>query len=145
MAETTIRWACTEHVIDLISRRLDGVSVYPGWPGDKLTTAEMVWVSELDGEIAIPVMTGGRKQRDDKFTIPLQVRVTGRPDLSATMGRLSEIVATVEDVLASDSTLGDWDGVVSAEITGERFTATETPSAYVGFAEVVVSIHARLL
>lgn len=147
MSDTTIRWTCTKHLIDLIRRRseMDGVTVEPGWPGDKYLTAEMVWVLDLDGDVTIPVMTGGRKHRDDKFEIPLQVRVAGRVDLDATCTRVAELVAAIEDVLAVESTLEDFEGVISAEVTRERATAGRTPEGCLGFAEVVIAVHARLI
>lgn len=122
---------------------LDGVQVEPGWPGDTLKD-EAVWVDELDGELVIPVMSAGRKYRDDKFTVPFEIRVTGKKDLDATMSRLSVIVAAIEDVLADDPGLDGLDGLIAAEVTAERMTAGEIANTgWVGFAEVVVSCHAR--
>jgi hypothetical protein len=61
------------------------------------------------------------------------------------MGKLSVLIAAVENVLADDTSLDDLDGVLSAEITRERMTSAMFPEGPVGFAEVVVSVSTRLL
>lgn len=146
MATTSVRWTVTKALIDDIraAPALVGVAVEPGWPGDRNIRPEMVWVADLDGDVSIPLMNAGRTNRDDRFTIPLEVRVGNQNNLDATMARLTEMVAAVEDVLAESSTLGDEDGVVSIEISSERMTCASTPEGHVGFAEVVVSVHSRL-
>jgi hypothetical protein len=90
-------------------------------------------------------MTGGRKQRDDIFTLPFQIRVIGYGTLTDTMHRLTQIVATIEDTLADDTSLADLDGVLSAEVTEERQTSAMFPEGPAGFAEVVVTVSTRLL
>lgn len=148
MATTNIRWVCIKHLIDLVREHpaMVKVLVEPGWPGDKNVRAEMVWVDEVDGDVSIPVMTGGRTHRDDKFDIPFLCRVAGRRDLDGTLTRLTEMMAAIEDVLADSPTLEDFDGVVSAEITSETFTCGETPAdGRLGFGRLVVSVHSRLI
>lgn len=122
---------------------MDGVLVEPGWPGDKLE-AETVWVDQLDGDLSIAVLSAGRKRRDDKFDIPFEIRVAGKSDLDATMDRLSEIVAAIEDVLADDPGLDAFTGLIAAWISSERMTSGEVAgTGWIGFGEVVVSCHAR--
>lgn len=146
MPETSIRWATVKHLVDLLRAHesMAGVLVEPGWPGDLNMTDEMVWLDELSGDVSIPVATGGRKHRDDRFTVPLLVRVAGRRDLDATMSRLTEVCAAIEDVLADDPTLESFDGIVSAQITDEDQTCGSTPEGPLGFGRVVVSVHSRL-
>ena len=144
MASTTIRWDVTKHLIDIIRTQFNDLQIEPGFPGDRLE-AESVWIDELDGEIEIPVMSAGRKYRDDRFTIPFEIRVAGKSDLDSTMERLAEIVAGIEDVMADDPGLDDFDGLLSAEVASERMTAGELKGAgWVGFGEVIVSCHARM-
>jgi len=147
MATTNIRWSACQRIVSLLQSdaTLMGVTVEPGWPGDRAPTAQLIWIDELDGTCEIPVMTGGRKQRNDDFEIPLQIRVIGLGTLDETMVRLTEILAVIENTLASDTSLDDLDGVLSAEITRERMTSAMFPEGPVGFAEVVVSISTRLL
>jgi hypothetical protein len=122
---------------------LAGVRVEPGYPGDD-TGPEAVWVYGLDGELRIPLMQAGRKQRDDRFEIPFQIAVNNNRDLDTTFQRLTEIVAAIEDVLADDPSLGGIDGVIDAEIVRERLSCGPSRQLYMGIAEVVVSVHSRL-
>jgi hypothetical protein len=146
-ATTSIRWIAAERVVSLLRSEplLTGVTVEPGWPGDRVATAELIWLDEIDGSVNIPVMTGGRKQRDDVFTLPLQIRVIGLGTLDETMSRVTTLVATIEDLLADDTSLADLDGVLSAEVTEERQTSSMFPEGPAGFAEVVVTVSTRLL
>lgn len=125
-----------------IGRGLDGVQVEPGYPGDTQTD-ESVWVDGLDGDVEIPVMTAGRKMRDDEFKVPFAVRVAGLPTLDATMARLSEIVAALEDELADDPGLGALDGLIDAVISSETLTVGQLRTVFIGFGQVVVDCHAR--
>lgn len=147
MATTTIRWQVAKTIVDSLrnSGNLAGVLIEPGYPGAENLRPDSIWVDELEGDIDIPVYQGGRKQRDDKFTIPFEIRVVDRTDLDATQTRLSQIVAVFEDVFANDPSLGRMDGVVAAQISHERQTVGWIPDGPVGFAEITVSVHVRLL
>ena len=147
MATTNIRWAACKAIVSLLrsDNSLAGVNVEPGWPGDRVPNAQLIWIDELDGTCEIPVMTAGRKQRNDDFDIPLQMRVLGLGTLDDTMNQLSVLVASVENALANDTSLDNLDGVLSAEVTRERMTSAMFPEGPVGFAEVVISVSTRLL
>lgn len=147
MATINIRWKVVSKIIDLIQSNplVAGVTVAPGWPGERNHLAQIIWIDDIDGNVEIPVMTGGRKQRNDTFDIPIQFQVLGLVSLDDTMNRLTELVAIVEDTLADDTSLDNLDGVLSAEITRERMTSAVTTEGPVGFAEVTVSISTRLL
>lgn len=146
-ATTNIRWTVVSKIIDLIgsSPLTQGVTVAPGWPGERNHLAQIIWIDELDGTVQIPVMTGGRKQRTDEFDVPIQFQVIGLVNLDDTMRRLTELVTIVEDILADDTSLDDLDGVLSAEITRERMTSAIATEGPVGFAEVTVTVSTRLL
>ena len=147
MATVNIRWAACEKIVELLDAdsTLDGVTISPGWPGDRVPNAQLIWIDEVDGNVSIPVMVGGRKERNDDFDVPLQIRVAGYGTLDDTMTRLSAIVGAVENCLANDTSLGSLDGVLSAEISRERMTSAMFPEGPVGFAEVIVSVSTRLL
>ena len=147
MATTSIRWEAAKRVVSLLQAAptLANVTIEPGWPGDRVKLAELIWLDEIDGNVNIPVMTGGRKQRDDVFTLPLQIRVIGYGTLNETMERLMVIVGIIEDTLAADTSLNSLDGVLSAEVTEERQTSAMFPEGPTGFAEVVVTVSTRLL
>lgn len=146
MATTTIRWACAKHVLDLLRSHpsMGEALVEAGWPGEDNFRPDTVYLDQMTGTLQIPVGTGGRKHRDDTFDIPLRIRVVNRPDLDATQTRLSEIFAAIEDVLANDPTLDDFDSVRSAEVTEETHTAGQRPDGWTGYGLVVITVHARL-
>ena len=149
MATTSIRWAAVQRIVDLIEADADiddtAVSVQPGWPGDRIVQKQLIWIDEITGDTRIPVMVGGRKERDDVFEITLYFRIAGLFDLSATMDRTFELVAIAEDILANDTSLGGLDGVISAEITSERMSCAMFPEGPVAFAELTIQVSSRLL
>lgn len=146
-ATTSIRWQATNQLVTLLrsSPILSGVTVEPGWPGDRVPAAELIWLDEIDGQIAVPVMTGGRKQRADTFTLSIQIRVIGLGTLDETMSRLFELVAVVENLLADDTSLGNLDGVLSAELTNGRQTSATFPEGPAAYGELILTIETRLL
>lgn len=146
MATTNIRWGIASHLLAMLrnSSDLAGVGIHPGWPGDR-ATSEIMWIMGFDGTVEIPVLTGGRKQRDDIFTIPLEIRTTRGNSLDAVFERLTDLIAAVENILADDPSLGGLDGLMSAEITDERMTCGLTDHGHIGFAEITISVHTRLL
>ena len=137
-ATTSVRWQATEQVCTLLrsAPALTGVTVEPGWPGDRVPAAQLIWFDEIDGPISVPVMTGGRKQRADTFTLSLQIRVIGLGTLDETMSRLFELVAVVENLLA---------GVLSAELTNGRQTSAMFPEGPTAYGELILTIETRLL
>ncbi len=146
-ATTSVRWQATEQVCALLrsAPALTGVTVEPGWPGDRVPAAQLIWFDEIDGPISVPVMTGGRKQRADTFTLSMQIRVIGLGTLDETMSRLFELVAVVENLLADDTSLGDLDGVLSAELTNGRQTSAMFPEGPTAYGELILTIETRLL
>jgi hypothetical protein len=147
MATNTIRYATARHIADLLTEadHLAETQVSVFWPGDKRVTPEMIWIDRIEGDVSVPTMKAGRKDRDDLFRIYWQVRVASRKhDEEASMGRLAEIVAELEDIPADWSTLQDFDGVVDAQVISEQHAATHTPEGVFAFAEVVIEVHARL-
>jgi hypothetical protein len=146
-ATTSIRWQTCEQLVNLLraSASLSGVTVEPGWPGDRVPVAQLIWLDEIDGQIAVPVMTGGRKQRADTFTLSIQMRVIGLGTLDETMTRLFELVAVVENLLANDTSLGSLDGVLSAELTNGRQTSAMFPEGPAAYGELILTVESRLL
>ncbi len=148
MATTSIRWAAVNQIVSLVSESplMAGVVVATGFPGEQIAkTAQLVYIDEIDGVVSIPVMVGGRKERNDDFEIPIQIKVIGFGTLDETMIRLTEIIAVIENTLAENTSLADLDGVLSAEISRERMTSAMLQEGPVGFAEVIVSVSTRLL
>lgn len=125
---------------------LRGVDVHGGWPGDRNVTAEMVWIgADVTGDADIPVATAGRKQYDDKFTFPLEVRVVGRVDLDTAAERVSAVMAAVLDTLQADPTLGDLPELVTATVEQMRGPYAEvTPDGPMAWGQVTVAAHLRI-
>lgn len=146
MATTSIRWVVAKRLVEVFAAdaRMSGVAVHPTWPGDKNVTAEMVWIGPLEGDVTREVMTGSRLWRDDIFTAPIRARVAIGASTDDAMTRLSEIVGTVDDVLASNAGLSNLDGVISAVVIFEGLTPAQTPEGLFAFAEMTLQIHTRL-
>jgi len=141
-ATNSIRWAILEQVIRLVGRKIGGVQVAPGWPGDE-AEADMVWAGEIDGEVSISLMSTGRKYRDDLFTIDWHFRSIGT-DLGAATTKIDEMVGAFEDVFADDPTLGDFAGLLVAEFSQGPSDRSEVKSTgWVVFAMGTASFHAR--
>lgn len=141
-----MRWLLAKHLVDLIRDHgaCAGVQVTPAWPGDRNQTAEMIWLGDIEGVMALPVGVGGRKPRDDKFDLRVLFRVAQLADLDATLSRLFELVGAVEDVLADDPTLAEFDGVLSAEAGTCNQAVMTTPDGVVAFGLIEIAVHSRL-
>lgn len=146
MATKSIRWAAAEMLVTLLRAHpnLSTTQIEPGFPGGKKLEREAIWLDEIFGDQDLANIKAGRRDRNDVFSLPLEMRVAGLGDLDSTMSRLNTMQGAIEDVLADDASLGSLGGVIMVEITSERMTAGETPdSGVIGFAEVVVSVTAR--
>lgn len=144
MPSTSVRRAVMRTLLSALRAADRQLVVASGWPGDKNARARMLWVDEVRSTEERPVITGGRLQRDDRFTIVLLSRVTGYRTTDEAHDALEAIDALVDDYLAGDHTLGDLDGVLSAEATEGDFTVGTTPGGVVGWSRREVQIHARL-
>jgi hypothetical protein len=147
MASRLNRWACTSAVLDLIREHElipSTVSVSATFPGDQIRE-EAIWAESVEGEISWPVMQAGRRQFDDNFDITIAIRTANNRDEDTAMTRTEELMAAVVEALQDLSTLNDLDGVVSAEATSASMFAAETKTVqFVGRAEVVIAVHARI-
>lgn len=143
-ASTNVRLESARWVVARLRPRLPHAQVEPGWPGDNMGR-DVIWVDEVEGDLTMPVMTAGRRHRDDHFTIPLELR-TVRTTLDDAADALSELFAGVEDVLADAHTLDDnVPGILSAEVSGERSLCARTPTDGArGFGRLELALHARL-
>lgn len=147
-ASSPIWWPVALHLVDTLRAHalLDGVQVEDGYPGEVGTTSsEVVYVDEItSSDISIPVATGGAKHYDDIFTVWLVLRVAGRKSRREAITRLAEIDGAVLQVLATDPTLDDMPGVVSAEITERRQMAPDTSDGPRAHGMVAVTVHSRI-
>lgn len=148
MAERSIRSKTKRRLQDLLEAKPDlfGVQILRGWD-EQAPEREHIRIGDASGTLSIPVMTAGRKHRDDRYTISLYV-FAGVPGRGAEEAeeRLEELVHVIGDVLADDHTLGELDGLVSAEM-GEYAgpKSDPTPEGSYGYATPVeINCHARL-
>lgn len=155
MATTSVRRAAMAALLAAIEAADEAVQeaaddpapallVDSGWPGDTNDRARMLWVDDVSSVEDIPVMTGARMHRDDKFRISLLIRSTGCRSNDDAHAELEAIDALIDDVLADDHTLDDLDGVVSVAVTEGNFTVGTTTGGVVGYGQRTVEIHARL-
>lgn len=146
-ATTSIRWPLAKHLVTTVAGQVaaDGVAVEPGWPGDKNVKKQMIWVDEIADSVSeVVVMAGGRTIRDDFFTIVLLTRVAGLRTLDATMTRLSELGALIENPVADSPTLDDFDSLVSADFVTTNLTCGVSPAGPLGYGRHEVRVHSRL-
>ena len=144
-----MRWEVMGAVVSALRDAdiLRGVDVFGGWPGDRNVTAEMVWIgADVRGNSEIPVATAGRKQYDDKFSFPLEIRIVGRESLEAAAARSSDVMAAVLDTMQTDPTLGNLADLVTATVDSMRGPYAEvTPDGPMAWAEITVSAHLRII
>jgi hypothetical protein len=107
----------------------------------------MVWVGfDIVGNPNIPVATAGRKQYDDEFSFPLEMRVAGTADMAVAAQTVDRIMSAVLDVLATDPTVGNLPGLVTATVSEMRGPYAEgTPDGPMAWAEVTVTAHLRIV
>jgi len=142
---TSIRWDLAKQIIELLrgDNRLAGALIEPGWPGETELKPDTVWIDQIEGEVTCPFTMADRKVRDDRFTIPIEIRIVDRPNLDALMDRVEEIRAAIEDMCANDPTLSNFGGLMQALESTSRTTSARTPDGVIAFGEVAISAWAR--
>jgi hypothetical protein len=151
---SVVRWRVLRHCTTRMrnAAEMSGVGVWPGWPGDKFVTSEMVWCNEVDGTLDLPFSTGedSRHPRSDEFSITWLTRVAGTlvadPEtaMDATGDRLAVIHGAIESILADDPTLDDLDGLLEAKLTEASQVTPMTEEGPIGWGRLVMSCTARL-
>lgn len=148
MATRLNRWTVASALLDQIREHElvpASVSVTGPWPGDNIKP-EAVWIESMEGTLSNPVMSAGRRQRDDNFDITLIVRVAGKATGDACLDRLEELVGAVEEAAATaSSVLEEIDGVVSVDAPEADYFAREMQTGFVGTGQVIVPVHTRLV
>lgn len=147
MATTNIRSAFSDALVTALKAHasLSGVQVEPGWPGDELE-GEAVWLDEITGDMAFPLLKAGRKPRNDVFTVPVELQAgNAAQTLSEARNRCGVFLAALEDVLANDPTLSSLDGVLWTEPGTVRGPfPIRTKQGAVGFCRAEIVVHSRL-
>lgn len=148
MASTPIRWTVAKHLVDLFAGRseLDGCQVEAGFPGEKkVKGAEYLYLDEMVSSVVdVPTMRAGTLDQDDIFDLRWIIRIAGRSTIDEAMVRACEVDAGIHAIVTGTHTLGDLDGVVSAEVT-ERFQmVANTTDGPIGHGLTVVQVHSRI-
>lgn len=136
---------------------LAGVAVHYAWPGPQGSAEEIVLATDPEAEPTatvtgrhdVAVLGGNRTKRDERFSLPVTIRVyqgettSAVDDAAACEARAFELLAEVEDLVATNPNL-DVDGVLSAR-AGD-WAATVDPYQAGWQARIVfnIEIHARL-
>lgn len=94
------------HAALLVSLAGGGVQVSYSHPGDAVER-ETVYLGDATSSQRYATMKAGRRTRDEEFTIDVWIEVTtDGPDARAASERAWVLVGAVEDILATDATLG---------------------------------------
>lgn len=141
-----------ERIVTLLTDapQMSGVSVHPGFPGDKVASREMVWIEDLTSTLDIPVGTGAAKHYDDVVSMRVIVRVAGEINLMRARLRGCELQREILRVLATDVTLGDLEvpgigHVIEAKATAAMEVGQDTPSdGPLEFAAIDLDVHTRI-
>jgi len=147
MSSTSIRAAVKTRLVELMSDAVGDVQVTYGWPGKDLKT-ECIYVGKTTGPVTVADMRGGRKTRDDTFTIEVHF-LAGKPGQTARAAdeRVLELYGVFEDVLAANGNLGGFPGVLWAAQLGDDFETADpapTTEGYLGIATAHAHIKTRL-
>lgn len=125
-------------LVTLIGTALSGVQVTYGRPADNKLNRECVYVGEATGAHRIPVYKGTvRKPREERYSVEVVVAVIkARGDVTDSESRAFTLLASVEDVVANDPTLGAVDGLLHATAGSWETAAEQTaegPAAVIRF------------
>jgi len=148
MATTSIRTAAKAKLVDLLAGRpeLAGVQVAYAEPVSNVE-AEHVFLGGARGLVNIPTMRTGRKTRDDTFVQEIHF-TAGKPDQTAEQAdtRVEEMYGALENLLATDPSLENLDGLKWAIQNGEVefFEPEAHAEGYVGYCTARIELKSRL-
>lgn len=145
MATTSIRSNVKEWLVTKLATAADPVSVSQGWPGKHLER-EHIWIDRVTGAVSMPFAMSGRKVRDDEFTVRLVFQAASPGDsIQETDERADALYAFFENLLATDPSLENMDGVMDAPTwTAEGPNGELTDEGAVSFYVVELSVNSRL-
>lgn len=147
LAQTSIRTAAKQRLVELLTSALPDAQVSYGWPG-KLLELDSVFVGNItDGQVTPKSMTTGRKPREDVFTVTVHcmAAVKGRSCLESEQA-VELLYAALENVCAEYPTLNDLPGVVHAVQNGSTVGPESdlTTEGYVSFIDASVQVRSYL-
>lgn len=146
MTTTTISWDIAKETMDRLATQLDPAKVYAWTPRANEQAKEVVWLDSRPSEISYPVMTDGRRVRDELITYTWKVFVSGRRTPDDTGVRLAEIHAAFDNLFADDVFLGDDLAPAVLEATLEAVTPDvfADQAGPFGTCDIVATVLTRL-
>jgi hypothetical protein len=151
-ATTANRTAVKARIVALLAERagLAGIQVTHGWPG-KDFKGETIYLDQVRGRQEPAALRAGRKPRSDTFSVLVRIVAGQRSQKTPAIAeaRASELLAELEDLLATNPTLADEDGpvpglthAVLGQLDGPD--AEPTTEGWVAFVDAQVDCLARL-
>lgn len=146
MAKNNRRAAFKTAIITALQAKpeLTDVQVSYGYPGDTLEQ-DSIYTAGCTGEVKINLQQGGRKQRDDLFTLDLVIQ-SGTHGLTPVESEaaVTALLAPVEDVLADDPSISGLDGIIAVEMSTVSGPNTiRTKEGAMSYFTVTLAVHAR--
>lgn len=128
---------------------LPGVQVSPAWPGPDVTNEETLFIGDSidDWTSTIPNMVGGRKQRQETYTVTVEAWVAKPGALRADSAeaartRAIEIIDAVDSFLADDPELID--EIQHARLTDRGASLVPFDRGWACQASASIEVAARL-
>lgn len=128
---------------------LDGVQVEPAWPGPD-AQREMIFLADdvPAWDLEIPNIKSGRKQRQETYTLTLEVWVFAPslrpPDAQVAKDRAVELADLIDDILADDPKLNNLDGVQRIVVTSGSRSLVAFEKGWGCQVTRGIEVHARL-
>ena len=115
MATSSTVPAVKAALVSLLTTALPSTQVTYGRPADSMLSRNCVWLGRAAGADRIPVMSAGRKVREQTYSVTVFVWVAKpRGTVEAAEDEAHDLLAEVEDALADDPALGGVDGLIHA-------------------------------
>ena len=115
MATSSSVPAVKNALVALLATALPDTQVTYGRPADSMLTRNCVWVGRAAGADRIPVMTAGRKVREQAYNVTVFVwTAKPRGTVEEAEAEAHVLLAGVTDALADDPSLGGVDGLIHA-------------------------------
>lgn len=139
MSTTGVRVATKRRLVDLFTSAVTDAAVSYTPPRGTLPD-KVIFLGQTTGQMAIPAMQSGRKQRDDRFTITIicAVASAGESDGETSDTAVWGLFQSVDSILADDPKLGSTVTGLHHAVLG-RVDGPDPDPFELGFASVVIA------
>lgn len=115
MATSSTVPAVKQALVALLAAALPSTQVSYGRPADSMLTRSCVWLGRAAGADRVPVMSAGRKTREQTYSVTVFVWVAKpRGTVEEAETEAHVLLTEVGDALADDPSLGGVDGLIHA-------------------------------